>query len=151
MSKRQEQRLSASVIGQLQEALLKAVLLREPLPGVSQPLAFADLAFVLNQPEILVSNEHVAGPIAINDAPRSVRVLSPSDIAKLVRHATGDVVFLRFQQPEVANDTVGLTLEAKLVPRDGGQQPLGLSGVQVRFRKIGGRWQADEPPAHFAV
>jgi hypothetical protein len=48
-------------------------------------------------------------------------------------------------------DTLLLALHGKVVPPAAGQHPLGLSGIQVRLRRVAGRWQAEEPPAQFAT
>ena len=135
---------------QLQAALLKAVLRGEPLPGGDQPVTLPDLAFVLRQPAVFLSDENLAGPISVEGAPRPVRVLSPEELAEEAR-GQGDVAYLRFGSAEREGDEVRLTLEARIASGDPQRRALGLSGLQVRFRREGDRWEVAADPASFAM
>lgn len=138
------------VLGHLQETLLKAVLLREFLPGGRQPVMLPDLAFVLRQSTVFLSDENLARSVSLEGLPVSVRVLSPEALAEEAR-IQGDIAYLRFQPEEKEGDTVGLTLQARIVPQDAARHALGLSGVQARFRQIEGRWEITDEPVFFAT
>lgn len=141
---------SDEVIRDLQEMLLKAVLLVQRLPGCNQPIIFPDLSFILNQPTIVLINENLAGTVSIEESPKPVCILSQE--ALLQEASTqGDINYLRFQTPIVEDNAVRLTLEAKIAPRDPEQRTLGLGGIQVKFQEVEGQWEAADEPIFFAI
>jgi hypothetical protein len=142
--------LPDEILGHLQETLLRAVLAKEPLPGGRQPVELPDLSFVLRQPAVLLSKENLARSVSLEALPVPVRVLSPQDIAE-EGSTSGDTAYLRFQPAQEEDDTVRLTLQASIVPRDPGLLALGLSGIQVRFQQIEDQWEIVDEPAFFAT
>jgi hypothetical protein len=80
--------------------------------------------------------------------PKPVQIVSADELR--ARAAERDVAYLRFQPAEREDGTVRLTLEARLASRDPGRPTLGLSGIQVRFHEIAGRWEAAGEPVLFA-
>jgi hypothetical protein len=142
--------LPDEILGHLQETLLRAVLAKESLPGGRQPVELPDLSFVLRQPAVLLSNENLARSVSLEALPVPVRVLSPQDIAE-EGSTSGDIAYLRFQPAQEEDDTVRLTLQASIVPRDPGLLALGLSGIQVRFQQIEDQWEIVDEPAFFAT
>jgi hypothetical protein len=140
---------SAKTIAQLQAKLLKAALLRQPLPGSSQPVQLSDLQFIFRHPKIYLLDENLAGKISVEGLPKPLEVIKKEGLQKLAEKE-GDVAYLRFQPPEVGDDTVRLTLEGKLATKDASQNPMGLSSVQVRFRKDDKEWLSTEGPIAFA-
>ena len=137
------------VLGQLQELLLKAVLLGQQLPGTDQPIRFPDLPFILRQSPVLLIDENVANSISIKEVSTPVRILSQETLLQEAR-TRGDITYLHFQPLRVEDDIVQLTIEAKICPRNPGQPILGLSGVQVMFQKVSGEWQVVGEPIIFS-
>ena len=150
MSKRKSKSLPAGkTLARLQEMLLKAALLNEPLPGSSRPLHLPDLQFILRHPHIYLSDENLAGKISVEGLPKPLRIMSQEDLQKAAR-TEADVAYLHFQPPDAVEDTVRLTLEGKLITQDPNQHPMGLSSIQVKFRKVGNRWDAEGDAAALA-
>jgi hypothetical protein len=140
------------VIGQLQEMLLRALLLNEPLPGSRRLVEFPDLSFILSQPTVIVLDENLAGSVSIEALPIPIRILSREDLLdEDAAQTQGYTAYLRFQPAKIEDNTVGLTLQAGIVPDDPSQHALGLSGIQVKFQKIGGQWRASDEPIFFAT
>lgn len=149
MSSSQSQ-ISDDDIGHMQEKIIRAVLLSQPLLGGSQPIRFPDLSFVLKLPSIFLSDRNLMYQISLQEFPKPLRVFSPEAIQKEAEKA-GDIAYLQFQPPKCEGNTILLTLEAKIAPKNSGQQILGLSGVQVRFQKVGDHWEVIEEPVFFAA
>jgi len=142
--------LPDEVLGHLQQTLLRAVLSRELLPGGRQPVEMPDLSFVLRQPTVLLSNENLARSLSLEELPIPIHIISPEGIVEEAR-ASGDIAYLRFQPAQEQDGTVRLTLQARIVPQDPGVHPLGLSGVQVGFQNVAGRWETVDEPTFFAT
>jgi hypothetical protein len=141
---------SKRVLLKLQETLLKAVLLGHPLPGNTQPVRFPDLAFVVRQPAVFLLDSNLSGPILIKESPRAIRILSTEALLQ-ESQKHGEITYLQFQAPEVMDDAVRLTLEARIATRDPNQQKLGLSNIHVKFSKIADEWKVLEEPVYSAA
>jgi len=141
---------SDEVLRHLQETLLKAVLLSQRLPGGNQPIMFPDLSFILRQPNVVLVDENLVGPVSIEESPTRVRLLSRETLQQEAR-TQGDITYLRFQPPVGEGNAVRLTLEAKIAARDPDQRILGLSGIQVKFEEVAGQWEAVDEPIFFAT
>jgi hypothetical protein len=142
--------LPDEVLGHLQHTLLWSVLSGEALPGGRRPVKMPDLSFVQRQSPILLLSDNLAKSVSLDTVPIPVRVLSREDIVEEARER-GDIACLRFQPALEKDDTIGLTLEAKIFPQDPGQHALGLSGLQVKFTKLDGQWVTIEEPRFFAT
>lgn len=136
-------------IAHLQGILLRAAILNQPLAGGSRPVRLSDLTFILRHPHIYLSDENLAGKISDDGLPKPLRVMSQEDLQKKAS-AEGDVAYLHFQPPDEADGAIRLTLEGKLYTQDPNQQPLGLSSVQAKFRKVDGRWESTDGPVALA-
>ena len=134
----------------LQEALLKAVLSGEPLPGSDRPVRFPDLSFILRQPAVILLDENLAGSISAEELPMPVRILSLEVLLEEAR-TQGDTAYLQFQPAEREDDTVRLTLQAKIATRVPDQPTLGLSGIMVEFQKVSEGWEATGDPVFLAT
>jgi hypothetical protein len=78
-----------------------------------------------------------------------VRVVAPESLAKeACEH--GDVKYLAYEPPERDATKIRLTLKGRIATCGSGRQPLGLSGLQVEFHRVGDQWEVDIPPAAFA-
>jgi hypothetical protein len=134
----------------LAEAMLRAIVSDEPLPGRDQQIRFPDLAFVLNQPKVIVVNENLPGFPASLKLSKPIQIVSRQLLEQQAREM-GDVTYLQFRPPQVKGDTVQLTLEAKIASADPHRASLGLSSLQVTFKKVGGKWQALNEDRSFAA
>jgi len=131
----------------LQSRLLGAVLARAPLEPGGPPLQLPDLEFVLRHSTVYVLDENVDGVLAV-DGPVPVRVVSRHELAAAAREA-GDVAYLAFRSPDARDETVRLTLEARIA--SGEERPeLGLSAVQVTFERAPEGWRVAGPPTFLA-
>jgi len=132
----------------LQEALLTAVLHRRPLPGGRRPVDLPDLRFALQQDQILVLDQDVAGPLAVPDTGKPVVLVSQVTLADRAAGG-GPVAFLRFYPPEIEDHAVVLTLAVALAAP--APTPVtNLSSMRVRFRNAGGEWAVDGEPVLMA-
>ncbi len=140
---------SEKILLQLQNMLLKAVLLGHALPGSSNPVRFPDLLFIKRQSVIFLLDKNLSGPILIEELSRPIHVLSE---AALFQESlkSGDVTFLQFQSPEDSGDEVTLTLDARIATQDIHQQTLGLSTISVTFFQGADGWRLKEEPLYSA-
>ena len=142
--------MTPEVLLHLQELLLQAVLLSQPLPGQSKPVRMPDLSFVMRHEVIYVAQENLAGPVKLKNPPKPLRILSIDALRALARQQ-GDIVYLHFQ-PAVATDgEVRLTLEGSIAAQDSSKQSMGLSSVHVRFVKVANTWKAVDDPVYSAA
>ena len=135
----------SAVLQRLQSATVRALLGLAPLPGGGQ-VHFPDLPFLLRQPWIPLLEEHLAGPITLDEGNLQLRVLSPEQLRQEVERG-GELTYLRFAPPAQTGQGLRLTLEA----RTAGPGPsLGLGGLVVTFQEQDGDWKAAGSPALFA-
>lgn len=137
------------VILNLQELLLRAVLLGQLLPGQSESVRLPDLSFVLREPVIYLAEENLAGSVTLTDLAKPLRTLTVDEVNTLARQH-GDIPYLYFLAPEAKDDEVRLTLVARIAAQDPNKQPLGLSGVHVIFVHIETGWKVMEDPVYSA-
>jgi len=142
--------LPQEVLAHLQHALLAAVLSRQALPGSDRPVALPDLQFVLGGEPVALAEQNLASRSVVEGLARPVRVLRPKELQQEAERR-GELAYLRFQPAEKDDDSIRLTLEARIARPDPSEPQLGLSGVQARFVEIDGRWEVAEEPAFFAV
>ncbi|MBW4450574.1 MAG: hypothetical protein KME38_28040 [Spirirestis rafaelensis WJT71-NPBG6] len=141
--------VSDEVLGQLQELVLKAILLGQRLPGIDQSVRFPDLPFLLQKSTVTLIDENLANSVSIAEISVPVRIL-PQEALLEKAHEQGDIAYLRFQPPGIEDNVVRLTLKADICPQDSSQPVLGLSGIQVTFQKISGNWQVVNEPILFS-
>lgn len=137
-------------IAHLQRLVLEAVLGNRPLPGATRGVEMPDIAMLRREPSVLVADEHLADPAAVEALPLHARVVSQEELRGEVR-ARGDVSYLRFAAPESRDGKVRLVLELRIATREPGRPMLGLSGIQVEFEQAGGEWVVAGDPAIFAA
>jgi hypothetical protein len=132
---------SKKELADVQQSVLKAVLLGEPLPGGGSA-QLADLAFILGHRKINLLDENLAGPMSIKGLPKPLRVVSLEEIRREA-DTQDNVAYLRFLPPRAAEDGgIWVTLEGRLATSDKRQTPMGLSSIQVKLRKTGTGWEA---------
>ena len=127
----------------MQESLLKAVLLGEPLLGTTDRIVMPDLSFVTAGPTILLLNENLYGPVDIASGAKPIQVISPFELRQS-RESSEQAGYLRFAPSTIALNSVQMVLQARLLTDASGNE-LGLSALQVDFRKSGDRWIASSP------
>lgn len=143
-------RLPDEAVRALQEALVRSVLLRQPLPGTDQPVLFPDLAFLEQAPELLFAAENVPVPLDVSDLGRPVVTL-PEDDIRASAGERGDLAYVHFTPVEEEGGRVLVGMEARLAPGRPGLQPMGLGGVRAWFHETGTGWEAAEPPVVYAI
>jgi hypothetical protein len=122
---------------------VRAVLGREALPGMGQPLVLPDLRFVAVR-EVPVVSKGDLHPSAVEElASEEVRLLSGAKLQD-----EGDVAYLVFDEP-VSNDDVTLMLWIEL--QRASQGTARLSGVRVTFERVDGDWTVKGDPVVLAV
>ena len=136
-------------IGKLQGMLLTALFSGQPLPGANTPMNFPDLPTVVSQPNVILADENLDQKVQVKGSPKPVKILSLAEIRAQAR-AGQDLIYLHFQPANVGDDSVGLTLAAKIMPANPDQRTLGLSTVQIKFRKVGAEWLAESAPMYSA-
>ena len=130
-------------LGVMQPALLMAALASAALPGRTEAVKLPDLEFVRRGPSVILLDENLHGAMRSGGASGSVRLVSRADVSSAGTHVP-NAAFLRFAPAEVGPGTVRLTLQARLVdPATQGE--LGLSTVQVEFRKSPKGWTPESP------
>jgi hypothetical protein len=131
-----------------QQALLTAILAREPLGDTERALKLPDLDYVLRRPTILLADSNLAPEFRSGELPRPTEVLSEEEIAELAA-SEGEIAYIKFQPAEIEGDIVRLTLELRIVAP--GRQPLGLGGARVALRRENTTWHLAEQPALFGA
>lgn len=143
-------KLTEEALGQMQGAMLQAILTGSPLPGQSRPLDLPDLPQLLNQPAVILSSENLGGPIHLQDPTKPVYILSEEVIQERAQDE-GRLLYLQFQPPQSVADGILLTLAIQVAQGQRGLPSLGMSGLQVTFQRKGKGWQATDETAAFAA
>jgi hypothetical protein len=134
--------ITSEDVRQLQESLLRAILLGHSLPGETTTLSMPDLQFVTAGESILLLDENLVGPISIGASEKPLRIIGRQALQSTAEAKQGG--YLRFHPVEVGQDTVQMSLEASMLTAATGAE-LGLSTVRVEFRNAGGGWVAGSP------
>ncbi len=140
---------TTDIVLDLQVLLLRAVLLAQPLPGQNEPVQLPDWPFFQPEPVIYLAQENLAGPLSLTDLQKPVSTVSVDEI-KALAHGQDNVPFLKFLEPDVNGDEVGLTLVAMIAPKDVNNRVLGLGGVHVVFAKTAAGWEVKDSPVYSA-
>ena len=143
-------RVSKREIGELQKTLTKSVLTGEPLPGSTRSVVFPDAAFLDRHPSVYVDDENISGGMSLEGVPKPVRIVSRDAVAAKAS-SEGDWTYLHFQAPVVKGNEVQLTLQGRIAPHDPAQRTVGLSTIQVTFRKVADRWELVGDPVYSAA
>jgi hypothetical protein len=130
-------------LGAMQQQLLVAALAGTPLAGRTEAVNLPDIGFVKRGPSVILLDENLHGAMRSGGASGSVRLVSRADVS-LARTQIPNAAFLQFAPAEVGSDTVRLTLQARLI-ESATQGELGLSTVQVEFRKSPEGWTPESP------
>lgn len=131
-------------IARLKEQVLYAVLNNQTFPGTNNRLAFPDLPFVLTQPAIYLVDNEIKNSINIEKINRQVQVVS-EDFLKKQHTGSGKIIYFQFQTTESGKDNLWLSLDAKVLSA-ADQQTYSLTGMQMKFQKVGEKWRImDEP------
>jgi hypothetical protein len=98
----------------------------------------------------VLSSENLGGPIGVEGASKPIHILAKEAIQTRAQRE-GELLYLQFQPPRRVEGGVQLTLQILIAQREPGSPTLGLSGVQVTFRRSGRKWQAADETAAFAA
>lgn len=141
---------STSDVSKLQSSLLSSVVHQVPLSGQQVVPHFPDLAFILESPKILVSDENVSGKLHLDDLGRPADIVPEQRILEEARSA-GDVPYVRFRTPEVREGRIRITMEVRMAASQAAVTPLGLGAITAIFvRRQDGTWEVAEPPQSVA-
>ena len=138
------------IILKLQESLVKAVLLGQPLPGYDQPIKLPDMEFVTRGPFIYLIDTNLAGVFDLQGLPKPLKIVSLETLREETQQR-GEVTYLQFHVNEASESVIELRLEARIASSDPQRGELGLSSVQVKFSKQGDEWKATESPLYSAA
>src|SRR5215207_9189274 len=130
---------SNQVLMQLQEMLLRAVLLGQPLPGYDQPVKLPDLEFITRQPDIYLVDQNLAGPITLPESPKPLQIVSIETLKQKAQK--GNIAYLQFHVTEATDSLIRLRLEARIATGELNRGELGLSSIDVTFSKAGNEWR----------
>ena len=135
--------LAPDVLGQLQAALLDAVLSGVPLAGQRHALRMPDMARLAAQSEFMLSSDNLGGPINLKHVGTApLRILSPQAIQESAQQE-GERHYLRFEPPQRVANGVRLTLQLQSAQPGSGARPnLGMSALQVSFQHTRQGWRA---------
>lgn len=130
-------------VGELQAALVKAVLGIESLPGYERPLALPDLSFAARRDPVMLLDENLRGE-AVDELRGMTRIIPMAEL-QIEGEEAG---VLRFDEPEVNDAVISLRLWTVLARPNGQVAP--LSGVLAVFEQEGGIWTVRGEPLIFA-
>lgn len=131
------------LLGELQELILTAVLLRQRLPASRQPLYLPGLERLLEAGEIDLLDDELALSLALTDMPVQVRKRTHQALTtNLERSAWPTAYYLAFAPPERENGHI-IRMRLALFRLPGGGWPAEpVSGMDIVFRRTAERWQA---------
>ena len=136
-------------ISNLQELLLRAILVGGTLPGHPEPIDFPDLHLLMRKPEIYLAQENLADEVALDELGKPLLIMSMPDLENLARQR-GNTPYLAFLPPVESENEVQLTLVARIAPQAASTEPLGLGGVQITFSDSQGAWAVSKEPVYVA-
>ncbi|TQJ31152.1 hypothetical protein [Microbacterium sp. SLBN-146] len=122
----------------LDQAVVDSILGGAPLPGSGTVVHLPDLDFLRRDDAILVSSRGLPGSLsgaALGTELTTIDVEGPGG-------ETEDLAYLEVSNASERDDVVRVTVRGRL-RRAGSDAELGLSAVQVTFRRRDGRWVAD--------
>jgi hypothetical protein len=141
---------SNEVLLNLQQSMVKAVLLGQPLPGHDQPIRLADLEFVTRQPFIYLVDTNLASGFDLQGLPKPLKIASPETLRQEAQQGA-EIAYLQFHVNEASESVIDLRLETRIASSDSQRGELGLSSVQVKFSKQGDEWKAGDSPLYSAA
>jgi hypothetical protein len=131
------------LLGELQELILTAVLLRQRLPGSRQPLYLPGLERLLEGGTVDLLDEQLAASLALDDMPVKVRKRTNQSLVEgLERSAWPTTYYLAFGPPERENGHIIRMRLALFRVARAGRTDEPVSGIDVVFRRTEERWQA---------
>ena len=123
----------------LQQTVLESALTGRTLPGADRAIRLPDLEWVLRGPEILLSDEDLAGSPTLDFPQHPLRIVAPDAVPP-------DTAYLKLSHSTTADDAVRVRIEVELKPPAGQQKAVGLSAMSVTFQKQNGEWLARDEP-----
>lgn len=139
------------IIAELQRVMLKCVLQREPLPGQSIPVTFADLAYITERETVFISEENVHSNLKLEISGKDLEVMPESKIRQKAEDS-GDLPYVHFRPANYSDDQVRLIMDIRIAPSEADIQTLGLGAISATFhRSDQGRWEVHQQPGVIAM
>lgn len=139
--------ISKQDVTQLKELVLQAIFDQKPLPGSNKPLFFPDLPFILSQQtDLYVFDEQIDTPIHLDN--QTVQVVTRAYLNRIA-DSLKKVIYFQFQKISMENDTVSLSLDAKVLTAPG-SRILNLSHMQLKFQKVQSEWKVFDEPSYLS-
>lgn len=139
------------IITQLQRVMLQCILKREPLPGQSAPVSFADLAYITDRDTVFLSAENVESHLTLKGTGKDLEVVPESKI-RIKAEGSGDLPYVHFRPADYNDDQVRLIMDIRIAPSEANIQTLGLGAISVTFHRTDeGRWEVRQQPGVIAM
>lgn len=138
--------ISDKELSELKVNVLNSVLNNHVFPGSNFALRFADLPFVLTQPDIFLVDKKIKNSIRIERINKPVQIVS----INFIKAKRGKTIYFEFQSEEEDRNILLLTLNANIFssPED---RTIKLSSLKIKFQKERTTWVIMEPPTSLSA
>ena len=138
--------LSTAELSELKVNVLNSVLNDLVFPGSNFTLRFADLPFVLTQPDIYLVDKKLKSSIRIERLNKPVQIVSKN----FIKEKSGKTIYLEFQSEEQDGNILLLTLKANIFSSPG-NRTINLSSLKIKFKKERNDWTIMESPTSLSA
>ncbi|SDL85973.1 hypothetical protein [Kriegella aquimaris] len=138
--------LSTAELSELKVNVLNSVLNDLVFPGSNFTLRFADLPFVLTQPDIYLVDKKLKSSIQIERLNRPVQIVSKN----FIKEKSGKTIYLEFQSEEQDRNILLLTLNANIFSSPE-NRTINLSSLKIKFKKERNDWTIMESPTSLSA
>ncbi len=138
--------LSTAELSELKVNVLNSVLNDLVFPGSNFTLRFADLPFVLTQPDIYLVDKKLKSSIRIERLNKPVQIVSKN----FIKEKSGKTIYLEFQSDEQDENILLLTLNANIFSSPE-NRTINLSSLKIKFKKERNDWTIMESPTSLSA
>ena len=138
--------LSTAELSELKVNVLNSVLNDLVFPGSNFTLRFADLPFVLTQPDIYLVDKKLKSSIRIERLNKPVQIVSKN----FIKEKSGKTIYLEFQSEEQDGNILLLTLKANIFSSPE-NRTINLSSLKIKFKKERNDWTIMESPTSLSA
>lgn len=138
--------LSTAELSELKVNVLNSVLNDLVFPGSNFTLRFADLPFVLTQPDIYLVDKKLKSSIRIERLNKPVQIVSKN----FIKEKSGKTIYLEFQSEEQNRNILLLTLNANIFSSPE-NRTINLSSLKIKFKKERNDWTIMESPTSLSA
>ena len=138
--------LSTAELSELKVNVLNSVLNDLVFPGSNFTLRFADLPFVLTQPDIYLVDKKLKSSIRIERLNKTVQIVSKN----FIKEKSGKTIYLEFQSEEQNRNILLLTLNANIFSSPE-NRTINLSSLKIKFKKERNDWTIMESPTSLSA